>query len=219
MQIEWKAVIIIRQLLCFGDSNTWGLIPKTNQRYPWGVRWPSLLQQKLESYDFRVLEQGLCGRTAVFEDPFRENRKGIAALPQILESCSPLDAAVIMLGTNDCKSCYNADSQTIAQGIGRCVDELLKYLPAEKILIVSPIALGAEIWKQEYDPEFDEQSVITAGKLFTEYKNVASKKGTHVISAADYVKPSQIDLEHLSEAGHKVLADVIFSALVSAKIV
>lgn len=177
------------------------------------------MQQKLESYDFRVLEQGLCGRTTAFEDPFRKNRSGTAVLPQILEACSPLDAAVIMLGTNDCKICYKANPSMIAEGMERCVDELLKYLPAAKILIVSPIALGAEVWKQEYDPEFDKQSVITVSKLFTEYKAVASKKGTHVISAADYVKPSPIDLEHLSEVGHKVLADVIFSSLVKAKIV
>ena len=29
----------MKQILCFGDSNTWGLIPKTNKRYEWGVRW------------------------------------------------------------------------------------------------------------------------------------------------------------------------------------
>ena len=25
----------MKQILCFGDSNTWGLIPKTNKRYEW----------------------------------------------------------------------------------------------------------------------------------------------------------------------------------------
>lgn len=177
------------------------------------------MQQKLDSYGFRVLEEGLCGRTTVFEDPFRKNRSGIAVLPQILESCNPIDAAVIMLGTNDCKACYKATPRMIADGIECCVDEILKYLPADKILIVSPISLGAQIWKQEYDPEFDAQSVITADNLFSEYKNIAAEKGTYVISAADYVKPSTIDLEHLSELGHKVLANEIFNELVNAKIV
>ena len=32
----------MKQILCFGDSNTWGLIPKTNKRYEWGVRWTSI---------------------------------------------------------------------------------------------------------------------------------------------------------------------------------
>ena len=41
----------MKQLLCFGDSNTWGLIPKTHERYSWGVRWTSLLQEKLEKHN------------------------------------------------------------------------------------------------------------------------------------------------------------------------
>lgn len=96
----------MKQLLCFGDSNTWGLIPKTHERYSWGVRWTSLLQEKLEKHDIRVLEEGLCGRTTIFDDAYRKNRNGLESLPEILESNYP-DAAVIMLGTNDCKSLQN----------------------------------------------------------------------------------------------------------------
>ena len=40
----------MKQILCFGDSNTWGLIPKTNQRYPWGVRWTSILDNELNRH-------------------------------------------------------------------------------------------------------------------------------------------------------------------------
>ena len=31
-------------VLCFGDSNTWGYNPKDGSRFPWGVRWTSVLQ-------------------------------------------------------------------------------------------------------------------------------------------------------------------------------
>ena len=92
----------MKQLLCFGDSNTWGLIPKTNERYYWGVRWTSILQDKLQNV--RILEEGLCGRTTIFDDAYRKNRNGLESLPEILESNYPIDAAIIMLGTNDCKS-------------------------------------------------------------------------------------------------------------------
>jgi hypothetical protein len=40
----------MKQILCFGDSNTWGLIPKTKQRYPWGVRWTSILDNELNRH-------------------------------------------------------------------------------------------------------------------------------------------------------------------------
>ena len=49
----------MRQILCFGDSNTWGLSPETHDRFPWGVRWTSLLQEKVKWEEIRILEEGL----------------------------------------------------------------------------------------------------------------------------------------------------------------
>lgn len=210
-------MIILKQLLCFGDSNTWGLIPNTKERYSWGVRWTSILQQKLQNV--RVLEEGLCGRTTIFDDAYRKNRNGLESLPEILESSYPLDAAIIMLGTNDCKSYYNSNSFKIAKGLGLCIDELSKYISPEKILVVSPIFLGENVWKEEYDSEFDTRSVETAKKLYSEYKKVALEKGTNIISAADYVQPSEADQEHLTAQGHKILANAILNAVLSPSLV
>ena len=209
----------MKQLLCFGDSNTWGLIPKTTDRYSWGVRWTSILQDKLYERNIRVLEEGLCGRTTVYDDAYRKNRNGLESLPEILETSYPIDAAIIMLGTNDCKSYYKSNPFKIAKGLSLCVDELLKHISPDKILIVSPILLGNEVWKEEYDPEFDTNSVEIAHNLFGEYKKVADEKGTSLISAADYVQPSDADQEHLTEDGHKILAGVIYNTLVGANIV
>lgn len=207
----------MKQLLCFGDSNTWGLIPKTNERYSWGVRWTSLLQEKLEKHDIRVLEEGLCGRTTIFDDAYRKNRNGLESLPEILESNYP-DAAIIMLGTNDCKSCYNANPYKIAKGLGLCVDELLKFIPPKNIIIVSPIHLGDEVWKEEYDPEFDRHSVKVSQNLFDEYEKVAKEKGVAIVSAADYVQPSKSDREHFTPEGHRIFADIIYNKLLETKI-
>ena len=208
----------MKQLLCFGDSNTWGLIPKTNE-YSWGVRWTSILQEKLYDKDVRVLEEGLCGRTTVFDDAYRKNRNGLKSLPEILETSYPIDAAVIMLGTNDCKAYYKSNSYNIAKGLGLCVDELLKYISPEKVLIVSPIFLGDAVWKEEFDPEFDAHSVDIAKGLFNEYKKVAETKGTNIISASDFARPSNVDQEHLTKEGHQLLAHAIYNAVITSNIV
>ena len=53
----------MKQILCFGDSNTYGLIPgTTNQRYGWGTRWTSILDEKVRTKGYRVIEEGLCAR-------------------------------------------------------------------------------------------------------------------------------------------------------------
>lgn len=209
----------MKQLLCFGDSNTWGLIPKTNERYSWGERWTSILQEKLYDKDVRVLEEGLCGRTTVFDDAYRKNRNGLKSLPEILETSYPIDSAVIMLGTNDCKAYYKSNSYNIAKGLGLCIDELLKYISPEKVLVVSPIFLGDTVWKEEFDPEFDSHSVDIAKGLFLEYKKVAQTKGTNIISASDFAKPSNVDQEHLTKEGHQLLALAIYNAVVTSNIV
>ena len=133
----------MKQLLCYGDSNTWGLVPAKRHseklRYPWGVRWTSRLQEELQEMEIKVIEEGLCGRTTVFEDVYRKYRNGYATLPFVLESHEPIDGAILMLGTNDCKSHYNNTAYKIGLGIEQCLNELLKTIPSDKILLVSPI--------------------------------------------------------------------------------
>ena len=87
----------MKQILCFGDSNTWGLDGETGKRFPWKERWTGILQEKLADRDIRIVEEGLCGRTTIFEDPLRLGRRGTELLPTLLETHTP-DAVVLMLG-------------------------------------------------------------------------------------------------------------------------
>ncbi len=199
----------MKSILAYGDSNTWGLIPGSNphQRYSIEKRWTGILQRKLK--DVQIVEEGLCGRTTVFEDALRPERRGVATLPLILESHKPLDGAILMLGTNDCKTIYGASEYTIGKGIELCLIELEKYLPAERILLISPILLGDTVWKPTKDPEFGIHSVEVCGKLKTVYQEIAKRRGNAFLAAEDYVKANDADEEHMDEAGHEILADVI----------
>ena len=58
-------------ILCFGDSNTYGYKPDRTGRYDENTRWTGILQTKLGT-QYRIIEEGLCGRTTVFHDEFRE---------------------------------------------------------------------------------------------------------------------------------------------------
>lgn len=80
-------------------------------------------------------------------------------LPAILESHRPVDTIVLMLGTNDCKSVYSATPEVIGQGIEQLLDQINTVNPDAKILLVSPIYLGERIWEEDFDPEFDKNSI------------------------------------------------------------
>lgn len=200
----------MKQVLFYGDSNTWGLIPGTHpqERYPWGARWTSIVAENLRG-QAQVIEEGLCGRTTVFEDELRPGRRGVSTLPAILESHRPLDAVVLMLGTNDCKTILHASSYTIGQGIELCLQEIEKYVPSEKILLVSPIYLGDDVWRPDKDPEFDSDSVRKSHELKDVYQKIAKKHGAAFAAASDDVSACHVDEEHLDEKGHAEFAGVI----------
>ena len=105
----------MRTILCFGDSNTWGDPPGGNGRFAWHERWTGILQDSLGN-GFRVIEEGLCGRTTCFDDPFSPNRNGLAYLTVALETHCPLDLLIIMLGTNDLKANFNLSAFDISRG-------------------------------------------------------------------------------------------------------
>ena len=94
-------------ILCYGDSNTFGSIPKENKRYSINERWTGRLQNILGN-DYRIIEEGLGGRTTVFDDPFEPGRNGIAYIEIALETHKPLDLIILALGTNDVKAHFSA---------------------------------------------------------------------------------------------------------------
>lgn len=203
----------MENILCFGDSNTWGYNPKTKERYPWGIRWTSKLQDKLRQEDVHIIEQGLCGRTTAFEDRTRPDRKGVNTLIDIFKGKNDIDFVILMLGTNDCKTYFRNTENEIAEGVEECLDIVLKHIASEKILLVSPILLGEDVWRDEFDPEFNRNSVLISKKLKEAYEQVAKKRNVHFLAASEYANPSDADQEHMDEMGHNALAEAIFKSV------
>lgn len=203
----------MKQILCFGDSNTFGYIPITRGRYAFEERWTGILAGKLEQEDFRIIEEGLCGRTTVFEDQLRIGRRGADLLPILLETHKPLDRIILMLGTNDCKAVYGASAEVIGKGIERLIWQIRSADENIKILLISPIWLGEKVWEEGFDPEFNEKSVETSKKLKKVYEKIAKTYQCDFLAASDYVKASGDDQEHLSRESHKILADAIYNKL------
>ena len=208
-------MISMKQILCFGDSNTYGLIPSTKDRYDWNTRWTGILSKKIEKNGYRVVEEGLCGRTTIFEDATRKGRKGADLLPIILETHKPIDTVVLMLGTNDCKTAYGAT----AEKIGSVIELLIKQIKDSdldiNIILVSPIELGEGVWEEGFDTEFNENSVEVSKQLPEVYRKIAEKYDADFVAASEYARPSSADREHLNEFGHRKLAEAIYNQFYS----
>lgn len=204
-----KWVKRMRQILCFGDSNTFGLVPGTVGRYEWGTRWTSILDERVRNQGYRVLEEGLCGRTTIFDDSTRIGRRGTELLPVLLESHKPLDIVILMLGTNDCKTAYHASAEEIGEGVEQLIDQIRVSNPDIQIILASPIALGEGVWEEGYDIEFDLHSREVSKQLPEVYRRIAEKRKIDFLAASDYVTPSITDREHMDAEGHRKFADAI----------
>lgn len=203
----------MKQILCFGDSNTFGLIPGTGNRYDWNIRWTGILDKNLREKGYRIIEEGLCGRTTVFDDSFREGRKGADTLPTLLESHNPIDIVILMLGTNDCKTVYNTTAEIIGKGIQRLLEQIKQKSPQAKIILVSPICLGWGVGEEGFDSEFDDSSVETSENLHKVYNRIADENEIYYLKASGYANPSPLDREHLDENGHRKLAEGLLDLL------
>lgn len=199
----------MKEILCFGDSNTYGLIPGTMERYPLDVRWTGLLTEELAKEGYHIVEEGLCGRTTIFEDATRPYRKGSDLLPALLESHGHLDGVVLMLGTNDCKTYYGASPEKIGEGIRLLLDQIRAFSKDTKIILISPILLGERVWEEGFDTEFSKESVGVSKQLKKVYKDIAKEYGSTFLAASDIANPSERDQEHLDHKGHRALADAI----------
>ncbi|MBR5649399.1 SGNH/GDSL hydrolase family protein [Pseudobutyrivibrio sp.] len=206
----------MKSVLCFGDSNTYGLKPDGSGRFEKTERWTGVLSEMLGHQDYEVIEEGLVGRTTVFEDSTRLGRNGSKLLPILLESHGPVDTVVVMLGTNDCKAVYNASPKLIARGAEILLRQIRDNNSAAKILLLSPIHLGETVWKEEYDPEFDEKSVLTSKELKAVFAKLAEEFDCMFLAASDVAKPSETDQEHLDAKGHLALANAIYKKLIAA---
>ncbi len=201
----------MKRILCFGDSNTWGNMPGLGTRYPKDVRWTGILAKELGE-EYEIIEDGLNGRTTVYDDYFVDYRNGKKGLGYSLCANAPIDLVILSLGTNDLK-------YTDAIGTYKGVEELLHFMTAAevvckyptsggmifpdglKVLVVSPIALHKDIAVKR--PESAVADKYEESTRFAPYFcAVAERRGAYFLDAAMYAVPSEKDCIHMDVESH-----------------
>lgn len=196
-------------ILCYGDSNTWGCIPGILTRYPAEVRWTGILQRKLGT-GYHIIEDGINGRTTVWDDPVNQCRNGLAALGYSLYRAKPLDLVVLMLGTNDLNY---TDAEGYYLGIKLLCQRILKanisypgtskvFPEQTRLLLVSPINAT------ENTPSYTESCQFAA---YTE--KAADELGIPWLDAAQYARPSPLDGCHMEAKDHAALGHAIYNKI------
>ena len=132
-----------------------------------------------------------------------------------LLSHDPLDFVVVMLGSNDFKTCFARSAVTIANALHGYVDDVATYVTdgqgrTPTLLLLSPILLDDTI--TEYvDPTgngFDADSLTASRGLAAEVQRVAVERGVLFADAAS-VASAGADGLHLTVDSQEPLARLV----------
>jgi lysophospholipase L1-like esterase len=200
-------------VLAFGDSNTWGAIPGQDARMAPEVRWPGVMARALGNR-FSVIEEGLRGRTTVFDDPEEPGRNGLVYFVPCLFSHAPLDLVVISLGCNDTKARFAATPETIAAGAERLIEAALVSESgpqggAPRMILVAPPPIAK---LSEYAEMF-EGGAAKALRLPPLYRTVAERHGAGFVDAGQFIKCSPLDGIHYAPDQHAILGAAMAEAV------
>jgi len=199
----------VKTILCYGDSNTWGYDPATQKRFPRDTRWSGVLRSELGEGHI-VIEEGLNGRTTVWDDPIELDKNGATYLRPCIQTHKPMDLVIIMLGTNDLKTRFSLPASDIASGAGVLVDIVQKSDTgiggeAPKVLLIAP----PPAVKLTGFEEMFENAVEKSGNFARHYRRVSNEKVCHYLNAGDHVESSTLDGIHLEVDMHTRLGKAV----------
>lgn len=200
-------------VLCYGDSNTYGYNPLDGGRFSSEERWTGRLQSMLGK-NYKIIEAGQNGRTAIADDPYDSFANGEKYFDLALRSSYPVDLVVIMLGSNDLKIEFNMQAQDIANGVAKIVEKAINMTKEKnqdnkpsKVLLVSPIHIGENVEGSIFSDSFGGNIARQKSLEFSKYyKKVASDYDVYFMDAGYYVKACHEDELHLDGEGHRILA-------------
>ncbi len=168
-------------ILCFGDSNTYGYDPRSyfGDRYHANSRWVDLFANKT---GWNLINSGQNGRQIPHDS---------ISVPK------NIDLLIVMLGTNDLLQGNN-----VSQVVGRMHRFLVQLdFPKEKIYLIAPPPLKMGAWVSE-------QNIIdNSFNLGEAYSQLAKSLGTQFIDTKDWQIPLAYDGVHFTEEGHRIFAE------------
>lgn len=197
---------MIKKLLCYGDSNTWGFDPRDGERYPADGRWPDLLTTR---FGIATRNEGLNGRTI----PYGECGFSMARL--MLTQAGDCDGAVVMLGTNDIFWIWDVTAEKIAERIRGLFANIPRFFRwdggARRVILLSPPPIIL--------PDTPENAAYlrASAKLPEAYRRAAKELGTGFFDVSSVCPEMAFDGIHLSEEGHRQVAEALGKYLTDAK--
>ena len=130
----------------------------------------------------------------------------------LIETNSPLDLIIVMLGTNDLKTNFNQSPEIIAKNMRLVCESIISndYFQSKSIILVAPTHIN------ENSPNLLESFVGTtsASKSFANsYKKISDDLNLIFLDASESVITNEIDGLHWDAMQHSDFANSLFNKI------
>jgi len=182
------------RIFCFGASNTYGFDPQSmfGGRYEAKDRWTDILA---EAHGWEVINVGVNGR----EIP--KNEFEWSSFNAMIKAREPLDAVLVMLGTNDILMGLTSDE------VNKRMRTFMENIecPHERILLITPPPMKVGAWVQN-EMIADESRVLS--RL---YEATAKEIGVN------FFDPGELELAydgvHMTKSANHVFAERVYKVI------
>jgi lysophospholipase L1-like esterase len=159
---------------------------------------------------YGVIEEGLNGRTTVWDDPIEGYKNGKEYLIPCLETHKPLDLVIHALGINDLKLRFSLSAWDIAAGAGVLVDIVSRSQAgpangAPQVLLAAPLVVGKLTDFAEMFAGAPEKS----RQLGKHFQRVAAERNVPLVDLAEIVQTTDLDGIHLEAGEHRRLGEIL----------
>ena len=209
----------MKNILCYGDSNTWGYdyttydpVLGSGRRMAFDERWPGRVQLALGS-EYRIIEDALNARTNMQDDPYFPHRHGLRSLEAALDAQAPLDLVIIQMGVNELKHMFNLTAGMIAFGAEKLVaaaQQSYYGYPAPKVLLIAPAPVRKDIADMIFGFSYGPLAYEKSTQLGALYQEIAQRYGCGFLDCAKLdFEINALDGLHYSKQDHAKLADAV----------
>ena len=194
----------MKNIICYGDSNTFGYNPKDNSRFDEDIRWTAVLQKKLGK-EYHVINEGMCNRTGFVDNPEGFLFSAQKHLPNMISEIDIVDILILAIGTNDLQAQYDISIEAIEKGLRNLIKSAKTKV--KRIIVIPSVILSEKILEGFFKLQFNETSIEKSRKVGSLYRTMAKLNHCEIFDINEFAHPSEFDGLHYDKNSHKIIAE------------